>query len=608
MIKTLIRGGQVSLHNFNMLRQVMTVTIILTALAGVVFWSCKTWFSYEPYERYVLASYYWAGIKLSLPGPKERVTQIYHYANGQEYIVRSLDLKQNQALQVWAKDFEARMEHNAWLSLWIMLGFSLLLSGAWFWYGYKQKQPKILNGLSIVSWRKLRRKVRKFGEAQQVLGKLPYPKSFETEHMVIVGTTGSGKTNIINQLLGQTRPLGNKTIIVDTTGGYVARFYNPETDKILNPFDERSETWNLWDECHEDYDFMEFAESLIPPAQRDPFWVNASQQLLATAAEKLKEENKMTIAELLNLLLSKPLSEVAEDFKGTSVVTYLDPESGKMAHSIRATLIAALWSLKYLEKAKSYFSIREWVQDPLQSGCLFICCQPGQRNVLRPLMTGWLSIAIKSLMALPQDLDRRTWFIIDELASLNYVPCLVRAFQEVRKYGGCMVVGMQDYAQVHKLYGRDDCNSMFDLSGTKIGLCSNGNSATELSKSFGYQEILEVRENTSLGAHEMRDGLSLSRQRHVKPVVSATDLMMLNPLEAYIKYPRNLPITKIKFTLYSLPSVAPEFLKKQGVLPISELRRLTALSNEIYAENKEAKEKATLEKEDVRQTIQMGLD
>jgi len=112
---------------------------------------------------------------------------------------------------------------------------------------------------------------------------------------------------------------------------------------LLNPFDARSESWNLWQECLEDYHYMEFAETLVPPDQYDKFWVRASQQLLATGAEILKRDGNMTIKALLDLLLTKPLNEAAESLKGTNVVTYVDPKSGKMAQGIRATLIAALW-------------------------------------------------------------------------------------------------------------------------------------------------------------------------------------------------------------------------------------------------------------------------
>lgn len=580
-LKSTVRGGKLTFHNVNMLKQVFGVTLLLTILAGGAFWGCKMWFSYTPYERYILGSYYWADFKLMFPGKKERVTQNYRDEDGREQIVRAIDITRNNVIRSFARDFEARVENTNQLTIWFMGAFFFLAFGGWFWRGYAQKQQKLLKGLKVINWRRARRAIQKFGKHNIKLGRLPFPKAFENEHTLFVGRTGSGKTNAINDLVNQVTA---KKVIVDSTGGYVARFYNPKTDKLLNPFDERSEFWSLWKECDEDYDFMEFAESLIPPEKRgDPFWVKAAQQMLATAAQQLKKEGKTTIEGLLELLLQKPLKEAVEEFKDTNVATYFDPEAGRMAHSIRAILIAALWSLKYLETSKDYFSLKQWVQDPNQTGTLFICCDQTQRNTLRPLMTAWLSIAIKSLMALPEDITRRVWFIMDELASLHNVPCLLDALQEGRKYGSCLVIGLQNYTQVQKIYGPEDCDTIFDLIGTRIALQSYGSSAQQVSKYFGKQEILESNESMSYGENSFRDGLSLTENKVIKDVVSETDLGMLNPFESYIKYPRNIPIVEMKFLLKPFNEIFSKFVKKvEEVYEGDQAKTLTGLSNKIF--------------------------
>jgi type IV secretory pathway TraG/TraD family ATPase VirD4 len=45
----------------------------------------------------------------------------------------------------------------------------------------------------------------------------------------------------------------------------------------------------------------------------------------------------------------------------------------------------------------------------------------------------------------------------------------------------------------------------------------------------------------------MRDGVSLNQQRQVRPVVRGSDIMLLQDLEAYIKYPGKFPVSKVKF-------------------------------------------------------------
>ncbi len=78
---------------------------------------------------------------------------------------------------------------------------------------------------------------------------------------------------------------------------------------------------------------------------------------------------------------------------------------------------------------------------------------------------------------------------------------------------------------------------MLGLFNTKIVFRLNDyDTAKRVSDSFGgEQETLEIIEGISFGAHQMRDGVSLSDQRKHRPVVSATDLMKLENLEAYVK-------------------------------------------------------------------------
>ncbi len=60
----------------------------------------------------------------------------------------------------------------------------------------------------------------------------------------------------------------------------------------------------------------------------------------------------------------------------------------------------------------------------------------------------------------------------------------------------------------------------------------------------------------------MRDGVNLSNQTQIKQVVTASHIMMLNDLEAYLKFPQNLPVTKVKFDYTNIESQTEEFVQK----------------------------------------------
>ena len=565
MIKTLTRGGQVSLHNFHMLRQVMTVTIILTVLAGAVFWSCKTWFSYEPYERYALASYYWADIKLSLPGPKEKVTQIYRYADGQEYIVRSLDLKQNQALQVWAKDFEARMERNAWISLWFMLGFFLVICCAWVWRGHAKKAKEILSGTEEVSPKTLAKLIRRKKEDSDLsLAGVPLIKNSEKQHILILGTTGSGKTNALHELLQQIRSRKQRAIIVDMTGVFIEKYYRRGTDKILNPRDARSESWNLWGECQNSSHLKSIASILIPPNERgeETFWVKSSRSLFVTTAEELKQINFLTNKKFFGYAADLPVKQIQDFYRGTKAAALVSPDAKETVMGVRSHLRACVDGIELFDETNQPFSIRDWVSDEFGEEWLFLSSPPETREEMASLMSLWTSIVIEALNAMSRDLDRRLWVIIDELPAIKKLPKLHTMLAEVRQRGGCVVIGTQDMSLLDEIYGYNIVKSISNLCSTKVVFRIEGSDIAErMSKWLGVQEVSESAENISYGSHQMRDGVNLNENRKEKPTIHYDKIMKLPNLEAYLKVPGNYPVAKVVFKIHDLPKVAEVFCR-----------------------------------------------
>ena len=70
-----------------------------------------------------------------------------------------------------------------------------------------------------------------------------------------------------------------------------------------------------------------------------------------------------------------------------------------------------------------------------------------------------------------------------------------------------------------------------------------------ISRSLGEAEVKEYQEGISYGAHEVRDGVSLSLQTKHLPIVSPTDIQSLEPNQAFVRLPGNRPITQIKFKI-----------------------------------------------------------
>src|SRR4029077_6767109 len=80
----------------------------------------------------------------------------------------------------------------------------------------------------------------------------------------LLGTTGSGKSTAIGELLTGALRRRDRAEIADPDTGYLARFYEPNRgDVILNPFEERSARWDLFGEIERPYDVEQVARSLI---------------------------------------------------------------------------------------------------------------------------------------------------------------------------------------------------------------------------------------------------------------------------------------------------------------------------------------------------------
>ena len=87
----------------------------------------------------------------------------------------------------------------------------------------------------------------------------------EIKHFSVFGTTGTGKSVAIREMLMGAQTRGDRAFIADPDGGFLARFYNPARgDVILNPFDARSAAWDMMGEVPSDFAADQLAESLIP--------------------------------------------------------------------------------------------------------------------------------------------------------------------------------------------------------------------------------------------------------------------------------------------------------------------------------------------------------
>jgi type IV conjugative transfer system coupling protein TraD len=565
MLNFYTRGGQLALHTLHMFKQICMATFLASFCLGlgiftILFFSKTTSYQRCLYKEHLHAEFM---VNMSQNDPT-RITQEFACGQrGRNYIphkVRSLDILKNPHILKHMTYIEKTSWQILKQSLWGALVVFVFFLGFFIYRGYITSRKKLERGSQIVSAKRLKKNLQKTGQASDLyLDHLPLAQGKETSHILITGTTSAGKTNCFHTLLPQIRKRLNRAIVVDMTGDFVSKYYREGQDLLLNPFDQRTEHWSPWAECLTEFHYDALGASIIPKTKApDKFWQDAGKVLLSSALKKLAKEKD--ILKLYHILARSPLKEFEKFFEGTDAVSYTDPEGEKMTLSVRATLANHIQGFKFLSPTHKAFSIREWVKNEKEDQWLFLTARPDQRATLIPLISAWLDTSINALMVSSRDEDRRLWFIIDELPSLQELPSLETGAAEVRKYGGCVLAGVQNDPQLLETYGHHQAHAILDLFNTKIFFRNTDSHSTErISKNLGEAEITEQIETLSYGAHNIRDGVSLSPRTHIKSLVLPTEIANLQDLEAFVKLPGDHPVCKIKMSYKNIPPIAVDF-------------------------------------------------
>jgi type IV conjugative transfer system coupling protein TraD len=571
MFKKFIGGGQVTMHNVSMIRQVLNVTFIATLIVGTLAFVSKSWFDYTPYERSAALAYYWADFKANIPLVRKeqvrKMTQNYTYEDGTKQVVYSIHILEDKWHQNLVQDINDQLIKNGIFTLWFMLVFFIVVCAGWVWRGAKIKEKKILSGTEEVSADQLAKLVHRARAASDLtLAGVPLVKNSEVQHTLIVGTTGSGKTNCLHELLQQIRLRKQRAIIVDMTGVFIEKYYRPGIDKILNPRDQRTEAWSVWGECQDSAHFKTMASLLIPSNGHgeETYWIKNARVLFDATAKKLKEQGNLTNKDFFAFATDKPTKDIQKFYNGTKAAAIVNADGKETVMGVRSHLRGSIDSLELFEDAERPFSIRSWVKEDQGEGWLFLSSPPEHREEMATLLSLWTSIATEAINSLSRDLERRIWVVIDELPAIKKLPTLQVMLAEVRQRGGCAVLGAQDMSLLDEIYGHNIVKSIANLCSTKVVFRIEGADIAErMSKWLGVQEVSESIENISYGQDRIRDGVSLNDNRKEKPTIHFDKLMKIPNLEAYLKLPGTYPIAKVRFQIHNLPKVAEGFVIKE---------------------------------------------
>lgn len=321
------------------------------------------------------------------------------------------------------------------------------------------------------------------------------PMRKEAQHFQIMGDTGVGKTQLIMQILRQIRDRGESAIIYDPACEYIQRFYDEKRgDIVLNPLDERCPYWGPAQEMRSNAEADAIAVSLYSPATdaKDEFFHQTPAQIFAHLLKKGPSPQQLA-AWLADG------DKVEELVKGTEMSAYIDRKAGPQRAGVLASLGLVAKSFRLLptkEQGRGVWNARTWAEK--RQGWIFITSRPPERETLRPLHSLWIDTLVMRLLTEPTPEQRKVWFVIDELASLQKLPQLHTAITENRKSGNPLVLGFQGKAQLEVIYGHL-AETMLSSPASKIYMKTAEPKAAEwISEAIGKVEIERLKETSTL--------------------------------------------------------------------------------------------------------------
>ena len=383
------------------------------------------------------------------------------------------------------------------------------------------------------------------------IGGIPIPPNVEPQHFLLVGAPGTGKTVVAEAVMDAIRARGQRAVVYDSTGEFISHYYREGKDVILSPIDNRSALWSPWAEGTDAYAYENLAAALIPDGQgENQFWAQAARAIFRAVLASTTND----LSALIDLIFAADQELLLACLQAQGLAGLAGPS--QMLASSRGEAATYIQPLSYLPSPSSNpFSIRDWIKQDSGDGWLFVSSRADSHRSIRPLISMWIGLAVQAVMSLPASRDRRLWFVLDELPTLQKLPALALLLAGARKYGAPALLGVQTVAQVRDEYGRDAAAAILSHPSTRLTLrVGDAETAQYLSQSLGDRHT--IRKVSS----ESKDGRkSESEQHSIEAAVLPSEILSLPNLVGYLRVPNDPVIKKIRLTPRDRPQIAEPY-------------------------------------------------
>ena len=302
-----------------------------------------------------------------------------------------------------------------------------------------------------------------------------------SQHLLLVGGIGSGKTNTFNHIMNSISPqLGPQDVMIvfDTKGDFYKEFYRPGDIVISNDNTACGavgvDYWNIINEVEDDEhleeNVMEIANALFAERLKsgnDPFFPNAAKDIVTAALYhfvkvrgSIKSNNKMlsdffksvSQNDLLDLLSRYPQYEAMK--------SYIPLKAQEQALGVMAEIQQVMRSVLVGNFAKpGTLSIRNLVRKK-GGKRIFIEYDIGVGSMLSPIYTLLFDLAIKEALCRKKSAGN-VFFAVDEFKLLPNLKHIDDAVNFGRSLGIKFMIGIQNTDQIIEAYNENMAMNIF---------------------------------------------------------------------------------------------------------------------------------------------------
>lgn len=378
-----------------------------------------------------------------------------------------------------------------------------------------------------------------------------------TSHFLASGTTGSGKTTLIDMLLRSVfrgaRSRASRALIYDSKQEAVPKLRAlglGDRVRILHPFDERGRPWDLATDIADPLSARQFAHTLIPESRSQTsdtgFFLDAARDIISVTVQVLglcTPSGRWTLRDLILSLLYpdnlKPLLAFEKTREGIPFPSanriwraYFDPQTTdeRTRSNIRSTLsanlgvfepVAAAWASSTLPP----FSLKTW-HEGNGDEIVVVGNDESARAAIDPINQALFQRAAELTLARPEGQVSKTWFFLDEVREAGRLRALNSLLLRGRSKGACVVLSFQDIEGLRDVYGDHLANEIV-ANCNNVALLRTSSSATAewAAEMFGRFLVIDRDRTSGLSGTEVSS--SRTERLNERPSLLSGDMLYL---------------------------------------------------------------------------------